>query len=125
MDASLLSRAGRLKKDPLSPKQPRSAYFHFLGENRPALVADSSSRMTVPEVTRALAERWKALSEAERTPYQQRAAEDQERYRRELASYMPIRLKTFRSGTWDGEVGRAGASATPSHGQARIHWMKA
>ena len=36
MAASLLSRAGRLKKDPLSPKQPRSAYFHFLGEHRAA-----------------------------------------------------------------------------------------
>lgn len=50
----------RQRKDPDAPKRPMSAYFLFAQDHRPEYKEDN---MQPQEITKALAERWKALSD--------------------------------------------------------------
>ena len=88
IDPSLVTKAGRLKKDPLRPKHPHSAYFYYLETNRPDVQA-TNANLSVPELTKTLAAGWKALSEEEKTPYMAKALADRERFENELRAYTP------------------------------------
>ena len=84
--AGRLTKTGRLRKDPLRPKDPHSAYFYFLESSRPALVRRSPG-LSVPQLTKALAAEWRALDDAGRAPYAELAAADKARHAAQLASY--------------------------------------
>ena len=84
----MVTKMGRLKKDPRRPKHPHSAYFYYLETNRPA-VMEKTPGMNVPDITRALAEGWRRLTEDEKRPYEDKAAADKERFSEELKTYEP------------------------------------
>ena len=88
IEPGMVTKMGRLKKDPERPKRPQSAYFFYLEDHRPALMG-RTPRMSVPDVTRALAEGWRALTEAERRPFVERAEADKQRWKYELGAYEP------------------------------------
>ena len=83
-----VTKSGRLKKDPNRPKPPRSAYFCFMELRRPS-VMESSPGLAVPDITRILAQEWKALDEAGRQPYAEMAQADRQRYEAEMLAYQP------------------------------------
>uniref|UniRef100_A0A0E0CIP3 HMG box domain-containing protein n=1 Tax=Oryza meridionalis TaxID=40149 RepID=A0A0E0CIP3_9ORYZ len=72
------------EKDPSKPKQPMSAYFVYTQQRRAALVAEKKN---VPEIGRITGEEWKAMSEAEKAPFEAAARKQREEYQVEMAAY--------------------------------------
>jgi len=70
----------RIIKDPNAPKRPLSGYLRFSIENR-------TPGAPVAEAAKESGQRWRAMSVAEKQPYQQAADADLARYRREVAAY--------------------------------------
>jgi len=66
-------------------KKPQSAFWIWLDENREKIVTMLGSAK-VPEVGKKGGEMWKALSDAERQPYENRAREQKEAYDKYIAS---------------------------------------
>jgi hypothetical protein len=91
VDADGKKKRNYKPRDPNAPKRPLTAYFRYLQEQRgPAAeeMAKSSSGPGKPgDISKAVTERWKAMSEEEQLPYKeayQRALKD---YEREVAAY--------------------------------------
>ena len=84
----MVTKMGRLKKDPQRPKHPRSAYFYYLEINRQRVMEENPA-MSVPDVTRTLAEGWRGLSEADKVSYEEKAAADRVRFEDEMKVYEP------------------------------------
>ncbi|EEQ32729.1 Non-histone chromosomal protein 6 [Microsporum canis] len=74
------------KKDPNAPKRGLSAYMIFANEQR-AAVREENPNITFGQVGKVLGERWKALSDKQRVPYEEKAATDKQRYEDEKAAY--------------------------------------
>jgi structure-specific recognition protein 1 len=53
------------KKDPNAPKNPMNAYFFYVKENRESYKAKHSD-LKMTEITKALGQQWKEMSEKER-----------------------------------------------------------
>ncbi|RDW86557.1 high-mobility group nucleosome-binding protein [Aspergillus mulundensis] len=77
---------GRKKKDPNAPKRGLSAYMFFANDNREK-VRDDNPGITFGQVGKMLGEKWKALSDKDRKPYEDKAAADKKRYEDEKAAY--------------------------------------
>ncbi|KAH7696556.1 hypothetical protein AAVH_36372, partial [Aphelenchoides avenae] len=77
-------KRGKPTKDPTAPKRPLTAFFHFLKDYRHQ---DCQRGKHVTEVTTAAGIAWAAMSEQERDRWYEQAAEDKERYDREMAEY--------------------------------------
>ncbi|OAL49406.1 non-histone chromosomal protein 6 [Pyrenochaeta sp. DS3sAY3a] len=77
---------GKKKKDPNAPKRGLSAYMFFANEQRDKVREDNPG-IKFGEVGKLLGEKWKALSEKQRTPYEAKAATDKKRYEEEKAAY--------------------------------------
>ena len=80
--------AARVKKaeDVPPPKRPLSAFMFFANEQRPSL-ARQNPQLSVIDISKSIAERWKDLPEPNRVTYVNQAAEAKEQYERELAAY--------------------------------------
>ncbi|KAJ9138525.1 hypothetical protein NKR19_g7822 [Coniochaeta hoffmannii] len=78
--------ARRAKKDPNAPKRGLSAYMFFANEQREN-VREENPGVTFGQVGKILGERWKALSDKQRTPYEAKAAADKKRYEDEKQAY--------------------------------------
>jgi hypothetical protein len=77
---------GKKKKDPNAPKRGLSAYMFFANEQRDKVREDNPG-IKFGEVGKVLGEKWKALNEKQRTPYEAKAAADKKRYEEEKAAY--------------------------------------
>ncbi|KAG9257897.1 HMG (high mobility group) box [Emericellopsis cladophorae] len=91
MPKAAASRSGkpikrRTKKDPNAPKRGLSAYMFFANEQREN-VREENPGITFGQVGKLLGERWKALNEKQRAPYESKAAADKKRYEDEKAAY--------------------------------------
>merc|ERR1719273_1945139 len=73
----------KAKKDPTKPKRGLSAYFCFMREERPQLVA-SKPGLKIGDVAKLLAAKWGKIGPAEKEKYQEMADEDKSRYLREM-----------------------------------------
>jgi len=80
------TRGGKKKKDPNAPKRGLSAYMFFANEQRENVRAENPG-IAFGQVGKVLGERWKALSDKQRTPYESKAAADKKRYEDEKAAY--------------------------------------
>ncbi|EED19418.1 nucleosome binding protein (Nhp6a), putative [Talaromyces stipitatus ATCC 10500] len=80
-------RSEKRKKDPNAPKRGLSAYMFFANENRER-VRDENPGIAFGALGRKLGELWKGLSDAERKPYEDKAAADKKRYEDQKASYL-------------------------------------
>ena len=74
------------RPDPNAPKRGLSAYMFFANEQREN-VREENPNATFGEVGKRLGERWKALSDKQRAPYEAKAAADKKRYEDEKAAY--------------------------------------
>ncbi|CAO3598525.1 unnamed protein product [Absidia cylindrospora] len=82
------SRRKRVIKDKNAPKKNYSSYLHFCDEQRPLLTKEHPT-FNQPELAKLLGEKWKALSDEDKKPYQKVATQDKERYDQEMANYTP------------------------------------
>jgi len=80
------TRTGKKKKDPNAPKRGLSAYMFFANEQRENVRAENPG-IAFGQVGKVLGERWKALSDKQRAPYEAKAATDKKRYEDEKAVY--------------------------------------
>ncbi|CAG9971210.1 unnamed protein product [Clonostachys byssicola] len=76
----------RGKKDPNAPKRGLSAYMFFANEQREN-VREENPGISFGQVGKLLGERWKALNDKQRTPYEAKAAADKKRYEDEKQAY--------------------------------------
>ncbi|KAL1997815.1 hypothetical protein VTN02DRAFT_693 [Thermoascus thermophilus] len=74
------------KKDPNAPKRGLSAYMFFANEQRES-VREENPGISFGQVGKVLGERWKALTDEQRRPYEEKALADKKRYEDEKASY--------------------------------------
>ncbi|GAB7350501.1 hypothetical protein MBLNU459_g1095t1 [Dothideomycetes sp. NU459] len=77
---------GKKKKDPNAPKRGLSAYMFFANEQREKVREDNPG-IKFGEVGKLLGEKWKALNDKQKTPYEAKAAADKKRYEEEKAAY--------------------------------------
>ena len=77
------------RKDPNAPKRPKSAYNIFCEETR-ASVKEENPEMTQPEIMSELGRMWKELGpdDDETERLNELAADDKERYKKEMESYV-------------------------------------
>lgn len=85
-----LFRSSRLltcvAQDPNAPKRGLSAYMFFANEQREN-VREENPGVSFGQVGKILGERWKALSDKQRAPYEAKAAADKKRYEDEKQAY--------------------------------------
>jgi len=77
---------GKGKKDPSAPKRAKTAYLCYAEEAR-SKVKDSNPDLKFGDITKKVSEQWKALTKEERVPYEEKAAQDKQRYEKEKKSY--------------------------------------
>ncbi|XP_057867734.2 high mobility group B protein 9 isoform X1 [Cryptomeria japonica] len=73
------------RKDPGAPRQNRTGYNFFFGEQRAKLKSIQPDKDRA--VSKTIGDLWNKLSEDEKLPYQERGLEDKERYKREMREY--------------------------------------
>lgn len=74
------------KKDPNAPKRNMSAYFLYSVANR-SRIKEENSDASFGDIARLISTEFKALATSERAKWDKKAAEDKERYQREMADY--------------------------------------
>ncbi|KAJ6446142.1 HMG box-containing protein [Purpureocillium lavendulum] len=72
--------------DPNAPKRGLSAYMFFANEQREN-VREENPGISFGQVGKLLGERWKALNDKQRAPYEAKAAADKKRYEDEKQAY--------------------------------------
>jgi hypothetical protein len=82
------AKAGKKKKDPNAPKKPvGGAYGVYLAENRAKIVQSLPADHKITDVSKAAGVQWKALSEAQKKPYNDKYLKVMEEYQAALAEY--------------------------------------
>lgn len=84
-------------REPKKPKRPSSSYAIFTSEAR-ASMAGELRGMTIVEVNGVLSEKWRALSDDEKRPYQERFEESRAAYNKAMKKY-EADMERFRSGS--------------------------
>ncbi|CAG4937013.1 unnamed protein product [Parnassius apollo] len=86
------SKADKPERDPNAPKKPCNAFFQFCQEQRPLVVAETTSELgtepTKQEVTRQLASRWRSLTNDEKRVYVAMFERSKEKYAEEMSAYI-------------------------------------
>eukprot|EP00047_Mylnosiga_fluctuans_P003579 m.229859 g.229859 ORF g.229859 m.229859 type:complete len:360 (+) comp11964_c0_seq1:61-1140(+) len=105
----------REDEDPSRPKIPHTGYVRFLLEHRDQ-VASENPHLALPEVTRAVAARWRAATPEQKQPYLDAAESDKKKYNEEMRLYHERagHLKSRAVGPKPGEATCATAPATPT-----------
>jgi hypothetical protein len=75
---------------PQKPKRTVSAFHYYQDEVRPAVSAElkEAGRNRMPEVTKEIVSRWKALPEEERKVYQDKSDVDRKRHVKEMTAWV-------------------------------------
>jgi structure-specific recognition protein 1 len=89
----------KAKKDPLAPKQATSAYFFFADSQRETIKAENPDA-TFGEVGKITGAKWKALSDEDKAPFNEKAMASKEKYKAAMAVYVPPEVD---SGDEEGE----------------------
>jgi hypothetical protein len=74
------------EKDPNAPKRPMNGYMLYVASQRPGL-KEKSPGLKPTEITTLLGSQWKAMSEAEKKPFEKKSAEDKAAYEITLQKY--------------------------------------
>merc|ERR1719201_952647 len=85
-----LTKSGKKKKerDPLAPKRARTAFNFFLDAFREEYKITHPDVKGVVHCTKAGSEKWKTLTPAERSPYEEKAAAAREAYLKAKEAYV-------------------------------------
>lgn len=73
-------------KDENAPKRPQTGYFVFMNEER-SKISDEHPDMKNTQVIIEVGKRWKNLGEEGKKPYNDRASENSEKYKKEVEAY--------------------------------------
>merc|ERR1712194_960820 len=73
-------------KEPKKPKRPMGSYAHFTTESRSNKAGDLEGKSPA-EVNQILSEKWRAMSDEDKIPYQERSTESKVMYNQALAKY--------------------------------------
>jgi hypothetical protein len=73
------------KRDPKAPKVASNAYMIFCKEMRPKLKRETD--LSFGKIGAKLGEMWRNLPNEEKKPYEDKAAADRERYRKQMEAY--------------------------------------
>lgn len=82
----LQGKKAKVAKDPNAPKRPPTSYFIFLTENRDAIKA-KNPEAKVTEIARIAGQQWKALSPAQKKPYEDKNVAAKAQYEKDVAAY--------------------------------------
>ena len=85
----LVSKDKKAKKvkDPNAPKRPKNNFMLFLQDHRATVKASNPDVKQSSKITSLAGDIWRGLSETEKAPYNERAAEEKIRYAEEKAAY--------------------------------------
>ncbi|KAA8534079.1 hypothetical protein F0562_031728 [Nyssa sinensis] len=75
------------KKDVNKPKRPPSAFFVFLEEFRKTYKQEHPNVTAVSAVGKAAGEKWRAMSNSEKAPYEDKAAKRKSDYEKLITAY--------------------------------------
>jgi len=73
-------------KDPNAPKRPITAYFFFAADKRPEIKKDDPS-LGITQIAARIGEQWRGLDDDDKHPYELKAAQDKDRYFKEITAY--------------------------------------
>ena len=76
----------KAKKDPNAPKRNMSAFFLYSVSARPT-VKEENPEASFGDIARLISQKFKALPEKERKKWEKKAADDKQRYQREMEAY--------------------------------------
>ncbi|CCE65723.1 hypothetical protein TPHA_0M01480 [Tetrapisispora phaffii CBS 4417] len=79
-------RTHRRKKDPNAPKRAMSAYMFFANETRDIVRAENPD-VSFGQIGRLLGEKWRALTDEDKGPFEAKAQADKKRYESEKELY--------------------------------------
>lgn len=79
-------RKKKKKRDPNAPKRNMSAYFLYSMYARPQVKEDNPDA-SFGDIARIISEQFKTLPDKEKKKWDKKAADDKERYQREMADY--------------------------------------
>ena len=82
----------KLQKNPYAPKKPKSSYFYFCDQHRPALIEsykkkNPNKKVAIAEIAKTLGEKWKKLSDSGKKSYIKMAEKDKVRYVEEMNTF--------------------------------------
>ena len=86
VSSSLKKKKGKKKKDPNAPKRAMTAYFLFANSRRQEIKAENPD-ISFGDLNKQIGAEFKALSEEERRPWDEKAEKDKERFKSEMADY--------------------------------------
>ncbi|PIN25027.1 HMG box-containing protein [Handroanthus impetiginosus] len=86
-DKKKAKKEKKAKKDPNKPKRPPSAFFVFLEEFRKTFKKENPNVKAVSAVGKAGGEKWKSMSDAEKAPYEAKAAKRKAEYEKLMNAY--------------------------------------
>merc|ERR1712093_882282 len=76
--------------DPNKPKRAPSAYFIWMGETRSKIIAEHKlDSSKVAEVAKKAGEIWGKMTDAQKKPFEDKAAKAKDQYEKDIASYEP------------------------------------
>lgn len=81
---------GKEDKDPNRPKRPTSSYFFYAADQREEAKRNGESISKVAEFTKMVSAKWRELTDAQKKPFEAKAAIDKQRYTDAMATYTPI-----------------------------------
>lgn len=76
------------RKDQNAPKRAANAYMIFCRERRAELKKEHPE-LPFGQLGAKLGEMWRSMSQQEKKPFEEKAAQDRERYKNEMANYSP------------------------------------
>jgi len=77
---------GKKEKDPNAPKRNMSSYMFYSNENR-SKFKEANPEASFGDLAKIISKAFKELSEEEKKPYEEKAAADRERYKKEMDAY--------------------------------------
>lgn len=80
----------KAKKDKNLPKKPKSAYFFYCDEKRPALLDKAKKKggkVNIGEIAKELGQMWRKLKADKKKKYETLNAKDKDRYEKAMEEY--------------------------------------
>ena len=82
-------RKERKERDPKAPKSATSAYMYFSKHHR-MLLKQENADLTFGDLGKTVGAMWKAATPEEKKPFEDLAAEDKQRYNREVQEFREV-----------------------------------
>jgi len=86
-------RRRKVKRDKDQPKHPKNGYMFYIQDVRKRR-QEEFPELSMTDLTKKIAEEWKDLSTKRKSKYQDLAAEDRDRYHKEMKGYKKLKKKS-------------------------------